>query len=88
MTSKILHALSLEFSGVRRAASLFIHGYIFRSDFGRFEFRRSFLRPWLNSLGIVGAWMLRALGVIVAAFSLWFMLWFMLWLGYDAGLPM
>lgn len=83
-SNKILQTLSLEFSNIRRAAYLFILGYVFRSDFGRFEFRRSFLRPRLRALGVVGTWVLRALGVVAAAFSLWFML----WLGYDAGLPM
>lgn len=48
-----------------RALSLFVQGYLFGSKFGRFEFRRSFWRPWLNSLGGVGAWALAVLGVIL-----------------------
>lgn len=52
-------------TAITRAFSLFVQGYLFGSKFGRFEFRRSFWRPWLNSLGAVGAWLLAALGVAV-----------------------
>lgn len=67
-----------------RASSLFIQGYIFGSRFGRFEFRRSFLRPWLNTLGMVGAWVLTALGCAAVAGVAWLLLWG----GYSLGFTM
>lgn len=38
----------------------------------------------LHVLSVLAVWLVRIIGVVAAAFSLWFML----WLGYDAGLPM
>ena len=82
--TNILRSLSLALSNIRRASSLALQGYLFGSRFARFEFRRSFLRPWLNSLGAVGAWILNFLCVAAVFASLWLLL----WLGYDAGMIM
>lgn len=67
-----------------RALSLFVQGYVFGSRFARFEVRRAFLRPWLDSLGAVGAWLLV---VLIAAAGV-VLLWLTLWLAYDAGMTM
>lgn len=71
-------------SSLLRVLSLLFQGYVFGSRFARFEFRRSFLRPWLDALGMVGAWVFLVLGC-AAAFAA---LWGLLWLGYILGFTM
>lgn len=74
-----------------RFLSFLIQGYLFGSRFGRFEFRRSFFRPWSYTFGRVGAWLYSALAVLMSLVLLALpvvALWGVLWLGYVLGFDM
>ncbi len=76
--------ITVSLNNLLRVLSLLLQGYLFGSRFARFEFRRSFLRPWLNSLGGMGAWLL----VLLACASGVVALWGLLWLGFSLGFVM
>ena len=75
-------------SSLLRVLSLMIQGYLFGSRFARFEFRRSFLREWLDSLGGVGAWCGVVLCTAFCGGVLYGALYGLLWLGYILGFTM
>lgn len=79
------------FDTLIRVMSFLIQGYLFGSRFGRFEFQRSFFRPWSYTFGRVGAWLYSAfvmlLGLVLLALPV-VAFWGALWFGYILGFVM
>ena len=71
-------------SNINRAFSLFLQGFIFGSRSARSEFGRVYFRPWLNSLGGVGAW----IATILACVAVFAALYGFIWLGCALGFIM
>ena len=80
--------ITASFYTLLRVLSLLLQGYLFGSRFARFEFRRSFFRPWLDSLGGVGAWLFVGVVAVCGCGFLWLCVWLLLWLADDIGMIM